>query len=97
MGNKESHLGGKHGDGPSRRVGAGGDQDATGGKPAAEYVPAGSAAAGGTDGKDEEIDINAEFTKTGGGGKLGIDDFDLLAVLGKGSFAKVMLVCTTQP
>lgn len=45
-------------------------------------------------GGNDNIDIKLDdkYTSKAGGGKLGIDDFELLKVLGKGSFGKVRVL-----
>jgi len=42
--------------------------------------------------EDEEMDWDSPTLFSRGGAKVGVDDFELLKVIGKGSFGKVMLV-----
>ena len=63
------------------------------------FSPPPSTGSGGNDNID--IKLDDKYTSKAGGGKLGIDDFELLKVLGKGSFGKVRclgrVLCTQTP
>ena len=73
MGNRQTHMGGKAGDGPTRRVGAAGHVG--GGR-----APAAAAASSDAEGKDDAIDIYAKLGTGASGKKLSMEDFDALAV-----------------